>query len=100
MPLDFAPILAALAEEGRSISLWPRSAQGARRVVDVEPDGSILVWLLDEHSVPVMLVGAAEITPLGLAQDLGGALRPLEAELCQALSEAVGLSPAPAKEAA
>ena len=71
--LDFTPILAALAKEGRGFSVWLLSAaRSERRVVDVEPDGSILVWLLDEYSVPVMLVGSAVITPCGLAQDPGG----------------------------
>lgn len=94
--LDFAPILAALAKEGRGFSVWLQSAARIERVVDVEPDGSILVWFLDEYSVPVMLVGSATITPCGLAQDPGGALRLLEAELHQALLEVVGLSPASA----
>ena len=46
--LDFAPILAALAKEGRGFSVWLQSAARIERVVDVEPDGSILVWFLDE----------------------------------------------------
>ena len=93
--MDFAPILAALLHDGRKRSVWLFS-KGERLMVDLDADGSILVWRLGADEIPAGLVGSAKVGRAGLEEDHGGALQPLEAELHAVLSDLLGLATAPA----